>query len=342
MAQKSAIPHLVPLANKNRLDGWENLTTALGTARDKRKSTTVSYDRISYVECEDLWRGDDMGAKIVEEPAREMVRRWLDVQIENEEDDDVVETKKVTETIEKELKRLKAKARVRESIMRQRAYGGCIILLGAEDGVTDLSKPLREEALRAIRFLNIFDAWEAYPRTYYADPDDEKYGEPETYWIYPQGVPGGLQAALKPTKTSTTIVHETRVLRFDGIRTSRRQARQNRGWGDPIWVRILEVLQDFGMAFGGAAHLMHDFAQAVFKMRGLKEALAGKNGDLVKARAEVMDEVRAVLRAIVLDAGDEGIPPEEFERKATPVAGLPDLLDRMCQRLAACADMPMS
>ncbi len=343
----SADPPRAPAAPKavpglTKLDGWENVLTGLGTARDKRTGGAVSYKRLSYVECEDLWRGDDMAAKVVEEPAREMTRRWLDVQIENEGEDDVSETKADAELVEKDLKRLKAQGRVREAIMRQRAYGGAVLLVGADDGVADISKPLREATLKRIRFLTVFDAWEVYPRNYYQDAEEEGYGEPETYWIYPQGLPGGLYTGAKPTKATTTIVHESRLLRFEGIRVSRRQARENRGWGDSVFVRMQEVLQDFGMSWGGAAHLLQDFSQAVFKMRGLFEALAAGNEALVQQRLAVMDECRSMLRAVLLDAGDGTGPTEEFERKATPVTGLADLLDRFCNRLAAAADMPVT
>jgi hypothetical protein len=325
-----------------KIDGWENALTGLGTARDKRTAGRVAYTRLSWVECEELWRGDDMAAKVVEEPAREMTRRWLDVQIENEAEDEISETKADAELVEKDLKRLKAQGRVREAIMRQRAYGGAILLVGADDGVSDISLPLREASLKRIRFLTVFDAWEACPRTYYQDPGDEGYGEPETYWIYPQGIPGGLQMRVTPT-AGTTIVHESRVLRFEGVRVSRRQERENRGWPDSVFVRMIEVLKDFGIAYGGAAHLTQDFGQAVLKMRGLYEALAAGNEKLVRARLEMIDESRSLLRALLLDAGDgAGGPVEDFERKTTPVTGLPELLDRMANRLAAAADMPVT
>lgn len=325
-----------------KLDGWENVFTGLGTARDKRTGGAVTFKKLTYVECEDLWRGDDMAAKIIEEPAREMTRKWLDVQIENAEEDDISETKADAELVEKDLKRLKAQARVREAIMRQRAYGGAVLLVGAEDGVSDLSQPLREAALRRVRFLTVFDAWEVYPRSYYSDPEEEGYGEPETYWIYPQGVPGGMNVNAKPTKMTTTIVHESRLLRFEGVRVSRRQARENRGWGDSVFVRMQEVLADFGMSWGGVSHLMQDFSQAVFKMRGLFEALAAGNEALVQQRLAMMDECRSMLRAVLLDAGDGTGPTEDFERKPTPVTGLAELLDRFCNRLAAAADMPVT
>jgi len=327
----------------NRRDGWENVLTGLGTQRDKRTSGRVKSTRLSWADCEALWRGDDMAAKIVEEPAREMTRRWLDVQVENQSEDDVADTKDDAEAVEKALKRLKAQTRVREAIMRQRGYGGAVLLLGADDGVADISTPLREATLKRIRFLTVFDAWEACPRTYYQDAEDEGFGEPETYWIYPQGIPGGLQTAGVKRIGGTTVVHESRLLRFEGTRVSRRQTNENRGWPDSVFVRVVEVLGDFGMSYGSAAHLVQDFSQAVYKMRGLFEALATGNEKLVQDRLAMMDEARSMLRAVLLDAGDgAGGAVEDFERKPTPLSGLAEVLDRIANRLAAAADMPVT
>src|SRR6266498_2807088 len=91
----SAVARGIP--GVKRKDGWQNFLTGLGTARDKRTATSILYNRLSYVECEDYWRGSDMAAKMVEEPAREMTRRWLDVQIEpskeeEQQDQDVAKT----------------------------------------------------------------------------------------------------------------------------------------------------------------------------------------------------------------------------------------------------------
>jgi phage-related protein (TIGR01555 family) len=55
-----------------------------------------------------------------------------------------------------------------------------------------------------------------------------------------------------------------------------------------------------------------------------------------------MDLGRSVLRAILLDAGGTNIPPETFNRVATPLAGVSDVLDRMIYRLASALDMPAS
>ncbi len=307
-------------------DGWDNVFTGLGTERDKRRGAGVVVLTLDYNQAHDLYRGDDMAAKIIDEPSREATRRWLDVQIQDD--------KVASELVEKEERKLKAKKLFQRAMAWSRAFGGAALLMGVEDG-QDPDKPVNEKNITKIRFLTLFSAQEVYPASWYADPFEEKYGLPETYWVTPQGF---------ATNVRTTRVHESRLLRFDGVKVSRRQEVATRGWGDSVLVRVLEVLADFGMAWGSAGHLVQDFSQAIFRMKGLIEALSSGREQLVQARLEAIEMGRSVVRAALIDAGDssEGDPGEGFERKTTSIAGLAELLDRFAVRLAAAADMPIS
>lgn len=314
-----------------RADGWENVFTGHGTTRDKRRGSQVSVMALGWADCEALYRGDDMAAKIVEEPANEATRRWFDVQIQDD--------KAAAEAIERQQHTLRAPLRFQEAMAKARAYGGAGIVVGVDDGVADPALPVNERSIRAIKFLTVFDAFELAPRSWYADPFSDKYGQPETYYVQAQGF-----GAVTTPKSGSTVVHETRVLRFDGVKVSRRLDGRNRGWGDSVFVRVLEVLSDFGLAWGGAGHLLSDFSQAVLKIRGLTELMAAGKEDVVRKRLEAIEMGRSVVRAAVIDAGsgeaeDAG---ESFERKATPLSGYPEMLDRFMTRLAAAADMPVS
>src|SRR6266540_1077820 len=307
-------------------DGWDNVFTGLGTERDKRRGAGVVVLTLDYNQAHDLYRGDDMAAKIIDEPSLDATRRWLDVQIQDD--------KVASELVEKEERKLKAKKLFQRAMAWSRAFGGAALLMGVEDG-QDPDKPVNEKNITKIRFLTLFSAQEVYPASWYADPFEEKYGLPETYWVTPQGF---------ATNVRTTRVHESRLLRFDGVKVSRRQEVATRGWGDSVLVRVLEVLADFGMAWGSAGHLVQDFSQAIFRMKGLIEALSSGREQLVQARLEAIEMGRSVVRAALIDAGDssEGDPGEGFERKTTSIAGLAELLDRFAVRLAAAADMPIS
>jgi phage-related protein (TIGR01555 family) len=95
-------------------------------------------------------------------------------------------------------------------------------------------------------------------------------------------------------------------------------------------------MRDFEAACTSAGVLVVDFAQAVYKMTGLAELIAQGKDQQVVSRMRVVEESRSSARAIMIDAA------EDFERKATPITGLPELLDRFSTRLAAAADMPLT
>jgi phage-related protein (TIGR01555 family) len=110
----------------------------------------------------------------------------------------------------------------------------------------------------------------------------------------------------------------------------------NSGWGDSIFVRIASELRDFDVVWGSAAVLMNDFAQSVYKIKGLAEILGSDGEGALVARMRAIDLMRSTVRAILIDS------EEEFGRQQTPVAGLPEILERFTFRLAAAAEMPCS
>jgi hypothetical protein len=312
-------------------DGWENVFTGLGTARDKRRgASVVAYD-LDWKTCESLYRGDDMAARIVERPVREMLRKWVDVLVEGSTE----EGKGVTAVLDE----LGAKKKLREALYWKRAYGGSAIVLGADDGAVDLTRPLNERKLTALRWLTVLDRTEIRPVRFYSNPKGPRYGEPEVYQLNP--VAAGVASLGAGVR-----IHESRVIAFRGIQVSRRHAAAQEGWGDSVFVRVLEVLADYGMVWGGASAILQDFSQAVFRIRGLTELLSrGAEGEtIVKKRIEWAEMARSLLRAVVLDAGsgEEGDAGETFERKPTPIAGYEGLLSKFDQRLAASADMPVT
>jgi phage-related protein (TIGR01555 family) len=108
------------------------------------------------------------------------------------------------------------------------------------------------------------------------------------------------------------------------------------GWGDALAVRVFEVLRDYQMSWNAAANILQDFAQGVFHMEGLAEAMATDNDSLIVKRMQSMDMQRSSIRSILLDA------KETFERQQTPITGLPEMMEKFALRLAAAAKLPVT
>jgi phage-related protein (TIGR01555 family) len=322
-----------------RRDGWENLLTGVADAsRDKREGATPVTRLLTFEGARSLWRSDDTAALVIEKPADDMTRKWFDVTIqtdteEAEVDPDALNVSHETqEAMGAEFKRLKAPRRFRDALRYQRAFGGAGILIGVNDGVplAELAKPVNENSIRSVDYLTVFDTRELQVLDYYSNPLAPDFGEPSLYRINPRAL--GLAGMV-----GIFDVHESRILRFCGPLTSRDDLLYNHGWGDSVLGRMFEVIRDYGLSWSGAAALIQDFSQAVFKIKGLADAIAGDREQTVIKRLKLMDLSRSYLRGIALDAESE-----DFERKPTPLSGLPELLDRFVNRLAQAGRFPVS
>mgnify|MGYP000974685349 FL=1 len=206
------------------------------------------------------------------------------------------------------------------------------MLVGADDGVLDLSQPLNTGRIRDIGFLTVFDPTEFTVLEYSGSVGAADYAEPLMYSITPRIVSAD---PLLPGMLNR--VHASRVIRFSEPVLSRLTLQVNRGVGDSIYESVWNTIRDFDAAYSNAGALVEDFAQAVFKIKGLADAIASDKAGLIRDRLAMMDYSRSVMRAVALDA-----ETEDFERKPTPLSGLPDLLDRFANRVAAATQIPVT
>lgn len=336
-----------------RTDGWFNTLTALNVpGKDKRRAADFYSKRITEFEAEDLWRGDDIMARIIETLPRVMLRHGFDVSVgdatptpdkpklETEPNDEYTRLDRLapvdfSQNMAKKLLDLKTASTFIRALDYARAFGGSAVLIGSDEAgkqFKDLKRyqdPLDPRRLKDIRWLTVLRPHECWPVQWYRDVLTPHYGTPKVYRVV-RDVMGGA-AAHAPF-----LVHESRLVRFYGITTSVRQMAMNNGWGDSIMIRLLEIVADFQMSFQALAYLISDFAQAVQKMKGLAELVAAGEHEQVAKRAELIAMSRSVARTVLIDS------EEEFERKATPMSGLPESMTQLCNRVAAAALMPVT
>jgi phage-related protein (TIGR01555 family) len=317
-------------------DAWENPYTGHRTARDKlsqsrAQSVDPSTDRQTY---EDIYHGDDLGARIVDELVEDMVRKWIRLGVTMRDDADAAENVDAANDMLGALDELDAKAAVTEALQWARVFGGSLIFVGADDGgggnLDSMAEPLRENAIRDIKFLEVYDRWDVDIASEYTDPLNPKFGQPETYRVQNQGLTRGL------TERSDFLIHETRTIRFDGVRVNKRRKLRNNGWHDSAYIRIQAILSEFSISWSSAAQLLADFAPMIFKSPGLDMALAQDGGNVVLDRMQQLDIYRSTVRMMPIDEG------EELARQVTPVTGMDGLLAAFILRLCAAARMPVT
>jgi len=319
-----------------RLDGWQNFITHVGTGYDKttRNQFIPAGHNQRQPFFEELVRGDDMAARCVEVIPDEMTREWMNVRIQGD--------REAEEAIMAKLDDMNLQQKTNGSLIDANSFGGAGWILGVDDGTRDLSIPLNEKAIRSFDWVNPLTPRELVAQSYYADPTKAKYGDVEYYRIQattiPQGTLLGVNGQpLMAANLSSLIIHESRVIRFEGVRTSNYDKQRNFGWGDSILNRVLRVIEQFQMGYNSAAILLQDFMYAIYKIKGFADLIVTNNASAVLDRLSLIEQARSMIRATVMDADGE-----EYERKTTSLAGFPEMLDKFMERLAAAVNIPVT
>jgi len=219
--------------------------------------------------------------------------------------------------------RLSLKPRALEATTFARLYGGGILIVGADDG-QDMALPLDETKISTIRYLAWVDRRFVFASSWYSEIGP-KYGEVRTWQIVN---PFGGQ--------TNTVVHESRVVRFDGAPVDFLMRRRLLGWTLSVLQAPYDVLRQFDLSFQSIANLMADMSQAVMKINGLAQLISNDQKTL-QTRMQMVDISRSSARMLYIDAENE-----EFERVPTPMTGVADTLEMQMLRTAAAAEMPVA
>jgi phage-related protein (TIGR01555 family) len=305
-----------PDTKGSRYDFLENPFLGYGTSRDKLSySSFTSAYALTDVELDALYYSDDVASRIVNLRPAEMLRAGYTL-CSKTEPERARELQKMGQSIDLDIAILRG-------MQWGRLRGGAVCMFGALDGEKDLSKPLRVEKVKSVAYLNVIDRRYASVRTWQEDPFTPGYGSPEIYTL------GTLRASID--------VHTSRLIKFDGVQeTDPVMRRQLGGWTPSCLQRCYDVLRKFATVYESAAQLMADASQGVWKIENLLDAIANNKAELI-ARMQLADMTRSAGRAIMVDS-----ETEDFTRVATPLTGVEVILDRFQQRLAACAEMPVT
>lgn len=306
---------------RKRTDGWESLVLNVGA-----KAATylpVLEPMLELETCATLYEQDDFAERIVSTLVEDAMRQGFAFE-DTDDESDWADAKALNDA----CKRWGLAEKVTEAAIWGRCFGGGFLMLGVT-GAGRPEQPLEDDRIRpgALKFLDVYDRRDVIPHSYYRDPLEPKFGEVELYRIQPTTAVG----------VTTAVVHETRMIKFGGVLTTRRTKARNASFDNSALQCVFTVLQQSDLNWRSIGALMSDFAQGVYKIKDLIKILAQNEKGVLETRMRLMDQYRSSERAIVLDADKE-----DFERKTTPIAGAADLLDRTWQRLAAAAKMPVT
>ncbi len=324
MSRQKSVTRNIDEFGEITADGWSNVLTGLGVlGKDKRENTVAVTDTMTYDGLATLYTASDLAARIVDLPSEDMTREGWDINITDDEE--------TSEEMGAALEALDTDSAIEQALKFKRLYGGGAILIGANDGTADLAQPLNLDRLRSVDYLTVFDAFEARPIEWESNPTVKGFSEPTLFQLNPHGILTAVPTLQK--------VHASRMLVFRGPIANRRRLRNanagiSAGWGDSVLIQIARLIRDYDGAWGGVGNLLTDFAQSVFKIKGLANALMADKDLTIKKRMQMINLGRSMINATMLDADKE-----EYDRKVTSMAGVPDVLREFKERVAAAAGM---
>lgn len=296
---------------------------------DKRVGGYVDPVRLTQEQCEAIWQGDGMAAKIVEAMPGEMMRQGYDVKIADDDDGDQAQGVKTKH------EELGVEEKFSEALVREEALGSSALFVVANDG-QDPAKPLAIDRIRSVWGLNLLTPREFRPLTRYGDVRKPKYKQVETYELIPDYSLGGEGSRTR------SVVHESRMIVFPGIRVSERACAGNtNGCGDSRFVRLAHVLRDFNTAMQGVALLGANPAPIVMKIPNLIKLTARGNEAVLQGRLAAIEFVQSLIGMTAIEGGNgAGSIAEEISRLPMNAAGLDRLVELLMLWLAGHANMP--
>lgn len=301
-----------------RVDGWANLVTGVGTDR-RAKRLAFSADAILSEELlEQLYIGDAYANRICRVVPEEALRQGAVVATGDAEADP---------RVAEHLDAMQVHARLARAWTWARVFGGGAVLVGADDGRPPW-EPVDEAAVRRVLFLDVVDARELRPDRYETDPQAPLFGEPITYRLQRVGGGGANENA---------VWHRSRLILFDGAPTTRRRRQLLHGWGESELQRLYGILAHFNGGWESSGTLLQQASESVFKLKGLMSMMAADKKDVLKRRLEMMDLARGVTRSVLLDDG------EEYSRtEVGALTGIADLLTKNLLLLSGAAEIPVT
>lgn len=302
-------------------DGWSNIITGMGTAKDKSTYSTLNWRSTSRGEAESLFSADEMGSKICRIIPYDGTREGVTWNMDKAEDQ-----KEVIKFIEQEFKRLKVWQNFMWGWTLARAYGGAVIYMSVNDG-RSISQPINWKRVKKIKSLKVIDRHELDYNSLdmISDIGDPKFGTPRVYRYQPSATVTGAK---------DVIIHHSRIIRFDGIKLPSRLYVENNYWHDSIFGALATSIRNYSVTHEALSPIVQSIAQPVYKIEGLSEAIAMDKDELVLKKLQQVELMRSTSKAIILDKEDD------FTTVAQNVTGGRDIAELVIQRLVAGSDIP--
>lgn len=294
------------------VDGFKNVIKGLGTSKDPR--TSRIYERgipITLEAAEALYSYNWLAKKVVDIPIDDATRKWRTL---------IVSDPEKKKNIEDAMDFFQVKQKINLAMKWARVFGGSVIVI-IIDG-EDPEEPLDIEKIKPNTLKNfiVLDRYNIYPTVVNRNILDINYGKPDYYQVTREG----------------QKVHSSRVIKFDGVVPTIREAERNNFWGTSIFTYMWDVIADSQEVSASIANCIYESNVDVYKIKGFHEILSQNSDELAVKRLNYAHQMKSMINGIALDSEDE------YDKKSNTFAALADLDDRAMQKVSGTSDIPLT
>ncbi|MES2902909.1 MAG: DUF1073 domain-containing protein [Pseudomonadota bacterium] len=300
-------------------DGLRNALTGTGTGRDARSAGYYTHIPLNQQQIAAAYSASGLMKKIIQIPARDMVRKWRDWKAEGDQ---------IT-LLEAEEKRLGIRQKVR-AVEILRGLGGGAFVLGLPG---DLEQPVPATiGKQTLAFVHVVSRWHLTFQTLQDDARLPGFGEP-VMW---QMQSGGRQVDIHPSRvipfradTASALATVSMIDSADAF------------WGESTVAQVLDAVKDFDTARASFAALLHKARLLRIGIPDLMGLVASGQESAVMDRLAILATAESIHNATIFDAGN-GVnnPGEKIEDATYTFAGAKDVLNAYAEFACAISDIP--
>lgn len=222
--------------------------------------------------------------------------------------------------LEKEFRRLNVWRLLTDAITYARVYGGSLVMIDMGDGTPE-SVLNPNGTLLGFR---VFDKTEITPSTTVKTYGAEA-GLPVKYSIQPAY--GTL---------STFDADASRVIRFNGVRSTHRQLNANQGWGESVYDVANSAVNAYGASLDNCLELLK---RCYVRFLGIQNFWKGLQDDdsasFLGNAVKTINKVQNVSSLTVADKDDV------FQSQSYSFGGIRDVLITFSEQIAGAAEIPL-
>lgn len=289
-------------------DGLVNLATGLGTGKDKSTGNQWVHSGRNYdhamlsARFRECW----ISQKVCRIIPQDMTREWRAFE------DDMATEADLHFNVAKLYK---------EAYQWARLYGTAFIIMDIADG-RSVDKPVNWRNLKpgCLRSMHVVDRTRVVAiGEIDQDPMSPTYGMPYSYQYV----------------NSTSPIHHSRVIRFEGTELPIYERMRNLWYSDSVLIPLIDQMDNFHTTSSAAAQMCQEANIDVISVEGLGNILQNSKGTAAMlARFESWKQIKSVFSVSILDS------TETFDQKKIQLSGVKDLIWEYLKMVSASVGIP--